>query len=129
MSEAAARAETAIKTGHGVEEAVKDLSTVLESVISELRKILPSNGGNGTQSERRDTTNVAEPLLRLRRLLEADDGEAAEFIVDIKPRLTGVLTAAEIKTLSDHIGSFDFDAALKSLSDIVSRLSINLEEQ
>lgn len=129
LSEAAARAETAIKTGHGVEEAVKDLSTVLESVISELRKILPSNGGNGTQSERRDTTNVAEPLLRLRRLLEADDGEAAEFIVDIKPRLTGVLTAAEIKTLSDHIGSFDFDAALKSLSDIVSRLSINLEEQ
>jgi hypothetical protein len=38
-----------------------------------------------------------------------------------------VLTSTEIKTLSDRVGKFDFDAALKCLSGIASRLSLNLE--
>jgi hypothetical protein len=38
-----------------------------------------------------------------------------------------VLTPVEIKTLSDRICSFDFDAALTCLSGIASRLSLNLE--
>jgi hypothetical protein len=38
-----------------------------------------------------------------------------------------VLTPAEIKTLSDRVGNFDFDAALACLSGIASRLQLNLE--
>ena len=38
-----------------------------------------------------------------------------------------MLTSTEIKTLSDRVGKFDFDAALKCLSGIASRLSLNLE--
>jgi hypothetical protein len=37
------------------------------------------------------------------------------------------LTPAEIKTLSDRVGNFEFDAALACLSGIASRLSLNLE--
>jgi hypothetical protein len=70
---------------------------------------------------------VVEPLTRLKQLLETDDGEAADFIVDAKSRLAGVLTPAEVKALSDQVGNFDFDAALKSLSGIASRLSLDLE--
>jgi hypothetical protein len=62
-------------------------------------------------------------------LLEADDGEAADFIVDAKPQLVGVLTSTEIKTLTDRVGKFDFDAALKCLSGIATRLSLNLESK
>ena len=42
-------------------------------------------------------------------------------------RIVEVGTPAEIKTLSDRVGNFDFDAALKCISGIASRLSLNLE--
>ena len=74
-----------------------------------------------------DPASVKDPLIRLKQLLETDDGEAADFIIDAKPRLAGVLTSTEIRTLSDRVGNFDFDAALKCLSGIASRLSLNLE--
>jgi hypothetical protein len=32
-----------------------------------------------------------------------------------------------MKALADQVGKFEFEAALKSLSSIASRLSINLE--
>jgi len=127
LSEAAARAETAIRNRQDIEPAIEALGSVLASVMSELRLVLPGNGGNGAGPNGGDAASIAEPLLRLKRLLEADDGEAAEFIVDAKPKLAGVLTPAELKALSERVGSFDFDAALQCLSGIASRLSISLE--
>jgi CheY-like chemotaxis protein len=128
LSEAAAKAETAIKTGKGRDEAVQSLSLSLDAVLSSLGAALPAeSGGNGSTPAAGDPARVKEPLIRLKQLLEADDGEAADFIVDAKPQLAGVLTSAEIKALSDRVGNFDFDAALKCLSGIASRLSLNLE--
>jgi hypothetical protein len=96
--------------------------------MTDLRTALPEeSGGNGAGRGSADPASVKEPLARLKKLLEADDGEAADFIVDAKPRLAGVLTSTEIKTLADRVGKFDFDAALKCLSGIASRLSLNLE--
>ena len=86
-----------------------------------------ANYGNGARSGTGDPASVKDPLIRLKQLLETDDGEAADFIIDAKPRLAGVLTSTEIRTLSDRVGNFDFDAALKCLSGIASRLSLNLE--
>jgi PAS domain S-box-containing protein len=128
LSEAAAKAETAIKTGKGRDEAVQSLSLSLDAVLSSLGAALPDeSGGNGSTPAAGDPARVKEPLIRLKQLLEADDGEAANFIVDAKPQLAGVLTSAEIKALSDRVGNFDFDSALKCLSGIATRLSLNLE--
>ncbi len=128
LAEAAARAETAIKSGRGIDEAVRSLSLSLDPVIAGLRSALPGDAaGNGAWRASGDPASVQEPLARLKQLLETDDGEAADFIVDAKQRLAGVLTPAEIKTLSDRVGKFDFEAALKCLSGIASRLSLNLE--
>ncbi len=125
LSEAAARVELAIKSGGDVSGSVKALSLVLDRVLTDLSAALPEEtGGNGVSG---DPASVQEPLARLKQLLEADDGEAADFIIDAKARLAGVLTPAEIKTLADRVGKFDFDAALKCLSTISSRLSLNLE--
>src|SRR5262245_24137336 len=126
LSEAAARVEGAIKSGRGVEEAVQFLSLALDGVLSDLWSALPEdvacNGGDHTAGEA-----ATESLIQLKRLLEADDGEAADFIADAKSHFAGVLTTAEIKALTDRIDNFDFDAALKYLSAIASRLSLNLE--
>jgi hypothetical protein len=39
-----------------------------------------------------------------------------------------MLTSAEIKTLTERVGNFGFEAALKS-AGIASRLSLNLERK
>jgi HPt (histidine-containing phosphotransfer) domain-containing protein len=128
LSEEAARVEAAIKNGEHVTEALQTLSLSLDKVLADLRAALPEDlGGNGSGRIPGDPASVQEPLARLKQLLETDDGEAADFIIDAKARFTGVLTPAEIKSLSDRVGRFDFEAALKCLSGIASRLSLNLE--
>jgi HPt (histidine-containing phosphotransfer) domain-containing protein len=128
LSEAAALTEAAIKTNGDVPESIRALALTLDQVMTDLRTALPEeSGGNGAGRGSADPASVMEPLARLKKLLEADDGEAADFIVDAKPQLAGVLTSTEIKTLADRVGKFDFDAALKCLSGIASRLSLNLE--
>ncbi|MEZ5874772.1 MAG: PAS domain-containing protein [Hyphomicrobiales bacterium] len=128
LAEAAARAEQAIRTGDGIDDAVRGLGNVLDPVIDGITEALPDEpGANGKGATAGDVTTVAEPLAQLKRLLETDDGEAADFVVDLKPRLAGVLTPAEVRTLSDRVGNFEFDAALKCLSGIAERLSLDLE--
>ena len=106
------------------------LSLALDTVLAGPSRRSPRRDRRQRRRSRRgDPASVQEPLARLKQLLETDDGEAADFIVDAKPRLAGVLTPAEIKTLTDRVGKFDFDAALKCLSGIASRLSLNLEGQ
>ena len=70
---------------------------------------------------------MVEPLTRLKKLLESDDGEAAECILDARHNLSGVLTAAEIDALAELVGNFDYAAALKCLSGVAARLSLNLQ--
>jgi CheY-like chemotaxis protein len=128
LAEAAAGAESAIKAGSGIDEAVSALAAVLDPVIEGITQALPDDAAtNGKGARAADPSTVVEPLARLKRLLEADDGEAADFVVDVKPRLAGVLTPLEVKMLSDRVGNFEFDAALKCLSGIAARLSLDLE--
>jgi HPt (histidine-containing phosphotransfer) domain-containing protein len=130
LAEAAATAEVAIRTGQRVEEALAALSRALDPVIQGITAGLPEEApGNGKAAGSGDPARVAAPLARLKQLLENDDGEAADFIIDAKSRLVGVLTPTEVKTLSDKVGNFDFDAALKCLSGIAARLSLDLESK
>jgi len=127
LSEAAAKTETAIKTGQGIDNALASLSVDLAAAVGAIRGALPdeaaTNGGGGS----RDPTTVVEPLTQLKRLLETDDGEAADFMIDARSQLAGVLTPTEIETLSELVGDFNFDSALKCLSSIADRLSLSLE--
>jgi hypothetical protein len=66
-------------------------------------------------------------MKQLKGLLENDDGEAADFIIDARPNLAGVLTELEIENLSELIGNFEFEPALKCLSGVASRLSLDIE--
>jgi len=130
LSDAAAKAEVAIRTGHGIDLALTSLSGDVGRVVQAIRAALPEAGsanGDGTASA--DPAAAIEPLMRLKQLLERDDGEAADFIIEAKSRLSGALSAAEIKTLSDQVGNFEFDAALKCLSGIASRLSLDLKDK
>ena len=128
LSEAASRAEAAIKTGQGIDTELTALSADLGGAVQAIRTALPeelSTNGGGAVS--RDPAAVVEPLTRLKQLLESDDGEAADFMIDARSDLSGVLTPTEIETLNELVGDFNFDAALKCISAIADRLSLNLK--
>ena len=128
LSETAAKAETAIKTGQGIDTALTSLFAGLGAAVRAIRAALPeeipTNGGGGAS---RDPRRVVKPLTQLKRLLETDDGEAADFMIDARSDLSGVLTPTEIETLSELVGDFNFEAALKCLSAITDRLSLTLK--
>ena len=129
LSQAAALAETAIKTGQGLEEALQSLSFSLGGVQEAIWAAIPEDTvGNKVAQTSKDPSSVQQPLARLKELLESDDSEAADFIVEAKPRFAGVLSPNEINALADRVGNFDFEAALNCLSRIAARLSVNLEE-
>ena len=128
LAEVAAKAETALTSGQGVEPGLDSLASSFEAVVTAIRSALPSEqvvarSGDGSG----DPAAVVEPLTRLKQLLKNDDGEASDFIIDARPRLSRVLTEAELNTLSGQVGNFDFAAALHSLSDSAARLSLKLE--
>ena len=100
----------------------------LDRAVKAIRAALPAAAStNGAGQASADPATVAASLSRLKKLLENDDGEAAEFILDARPNLSGMLTGAEIDTLAGLVGDFDFEAALKCLAAIATRLALNLE--
>ena len=127
LSEAAARAETAIKTGQGIDTALTSLAVDLSAALGAIRTALPDETATNGGGLSRDPSAVVEPLTQLKRLLETDDGEAADFMIDARSQLAGVLTPTEIETLSELVGDFNFDSALKCLSSIADRLSLSLK--
>ena len=97
LAEAAAKAETAIRTGQEIGTALTSLSLALDSAVEGIRVALPegvSTNGGGLGSA--NSATVVEPLTRLKQLLETDDGEAADFLFEILPSLSGVLRGRKL---------------------------------
>jgi two-component system, sensor histidine kinase and response regulator len=128
LAEVAAKTETAVHLGQGVDEALRSLAVSFDTVVAAIRSSVPPEPvAPVSGSAAADPSTVSEPLRRLEKLLKNDDGDAADFILEARPVLSKVLTEPEITTLSEQVGNFDFAAALQSLFDIARRLSLKLE--
>jgi len=128
VAELAAKAEAAIQAGQSAEEALQSLQSSLVSAVAAIRAALPDQTvATAGAAPSGDPATVRGTLKRLNELLKNDDGDAADFILEARPRLAGVLTEAELNALNAQIGNFDFAAALHSISAITARLSLNLE--
>ena len=127
LSGEAAKAELAIRDGRNIETALKSLSDEVGQTVDAIQEALPSQRASKNGSTTLDPTSVIGPLKRLKSFLETDDGEAADYILEVQPTLSGVLTDAEIETLSTLVGDFEFDGALEYLSKITSRLQVSID--
>jgi signal transduction histidine kinase/DNA-binding response OmpR family regulator/HPt (histidine-containing phosphotransfer) domain-containing protein len=127
LAELAAKAETAVTKGQGVEEALQTLAVSFKAVTTAIHLALPTEQFASVAAAPTDIATVVEPLTRLKVLLKNDDGDAADYILEVRPSLSKVLTEAEINALTGLVGNFNFEAALISLSDIADRLSLKLE--
>jgi len=128
LAEVAARAESAIESKQDVPLALEALSHSLDSSLDTIRRALPKEAAPASSAVAvKDLAVATQPLVRLKKLLENDDGDAADFILDARPGLCEVLTVAEIDALVQQVGNFAYSNALQSLSAIATRLSIPLE--
>jgi two-component system sensor histidine kinase/response regulator len=128
LATAAGSAEVAIKTQIDVEPALGEMERTLFAAVAAIQKTLPSaEEVESTLSGKGDPSVVLQPLSRLKKLLEADDGEAAEFIIEAQASLSAVLSRTEIETLNRMVGDFDYESALRAVSGIADRLSLKLD--
>jgi signal transduction histidine kinase/DNA-binding response OmpR family regulator/HPt (histidine-containing phosphotransfer) domain-containing protein len=128
LAEVAAAAEAAIDSNQSIAPALECLSRSLSLTIASIRAALPADSAPASApSPNADPSSVLQPLSHLKKLLEADDGDASDFLRESRPMLSQVLTAAEIESLSAHVGNFAYCDALRSVSEIVTRLSLRLE--
>jgi two-component system sensor histidine kinase/response regulator len=128
LATAAGSAEVAIKTQSEVEPALVEMEGTLFAAVAAIQKILPSaEKVESTMSGNSDPSVVLQPLSRLKKLLEANDGEAAEFILEAQGSFSAVLSRTEIETLTRMVSDFDYESALHAVSGIADRLSLKLE--
>jgi two-component system sensor histidine kinase/response regulator len=126
-SESAAKAEVAIRSGQEIDTTLTVLSDNLGKAVQAIRAALPKESAANGRGASVDPTAILERLTELERLLKSDDGEAADFIIQTRPILSGTLTDMEIENLGELVGDFNFEAALACLSNIIARLEKNLE--
>ncbi len=127
LAEDAEKVEHAIISGKDAKETLGALTSSQAAVIQAIQSALPAERIAPFAAESLDPGTIAQPLARLKTLLKHDDGEAADFILEVRPVLSKILTETEITTLADSVGNFDFEAALNCLSGIAARLSLTLE--
>jgi CheY-like chemotaxis protein len=126
LAEAAARTEAEITSKQSTPVSLDELSHTLDATIGAIRAVLPLDEPSPTAADA-DPSIACQPLARLKKLLEADDGAASDLFVSARPLLSNVLTAAEMEALAGQVGNFAYAEALQTLSSIASRLSLNLE--
>jgi signal transduction histidine kinase/DNA-binding response OmpR family regulator/HPt (histidine-containing phosphotransfer) domain-containing protein/phage host-nuclease inhibitor protein Gam len=128
LATAAGSAEVAIKTQSEVEPALCELERTLFAAVAAMQGTLPpAQKVESTLSGNGDPSVVLQLLSRLKKLLEADDSEAAEFIVEAQGSFSAILSRTEVETLTRMVGDFDYDSALRAVSGIADRLSLKLE--
>jgi signal transduction histidine kinase/DNA-binding response OmpR family regulator/HPt (histidine-containing phosphotransfer) domain-containing protein len=128
LATAAGSAEVAIKTQSEVEPALVEMERTLFAAVGAIQKTLPSaEKVESTMSGNGDPSVVLQPLSRLQKLLEADDSEAAEFMLEAQGSFSAVLSRTEIETLTRMVSDFDYESALHAVSGIADRLSLKLE--
>ena len=128
VAEGAAKVEKEIQTGETAPPALDGMAASLRTTVRAIQSAFPNEPATaGVPSAPVDPSSVAAPLRRLKKLLANDDGEAADFILDAQPELAKVLTGSEITALSTLVSNFDFNGALKCVSEIAARLTLPLE--
>jgi two-component system sensor histidine kinase/response regulator len=127
LSQLAAKAEDALVQNQGIEGALEALSGSVDGVVSAIRAALPGEPVPPDSDTSVDPAVMTQSLARLKKLLENDDGEAADFLLDARPVLLKFLTREEVATLQGQVGNFDYAHALDSVQEVAARLALKLE--
>jgi signal transduction histidine kinase/CheY-like chemotaxis protein len=125
----AQKLEKALREPDGTVSAVLvDFASVIGTQVQAIEKGLRDSASAGAETVQTlpfDGKAVAAAIARLRRLLEASDGDAEESFLSLQDAVTGVVEKPCLDGLSASISDFDFDAALVKLDEIAKSCARN----
>ena len=124
--------ETAAKLEKGLRESdsavpalLSDLESALASQVKAIRAALADAPPPDKPVDRQfDPAVAAAAIGRLRSLIEANDGDAADAVQVVTEALSGTVDGERLKSLASSIDDFDFESARKKLDDICAACSI-----
>jgi signal transduction histidine kinase/DNA-binding response OmpR family regulator/HPt (histidine-containing phosphotransfer) domain-containing protein len=125
VEEAAKALELACKQGQSVQTIEHRLAAVteaLEPVIVGLQR-LDWRHGTGTMTQIVELSRVRPLLHTLRERLEDCDTEAQQLLEELEPLVANSALAPLLKTVSDALVGYDFQAALAALATLRAELS------
>ena len=116
---AAERLEKALRDGGGgAKAALEEFSAVLGFQVEAIRRALGAAAAPEPAAAPFDAATVRAGIAKLRGLLAASDGGAAELFADLSGMLSGAVGRPRTDALGAAIGEFDFDGALSKLDAI-----------
>ena len=129
---AAEKLEKAIRENDEATPSIlKDFASLLHPQIASLEKALgeavTASSDNGAKKNL-DPAAAAREVARLRRLLDASDGDSEETFRTLQGILSGHVEKARLDALSADIGEFEFSGAIKKLDEIAEELGLKEKE-
>jgi PAS domain S-box-containing protein len=120
VQEGAARVEQAIrKNDSDVTNLLTELQASLAPQVEAIRAVVAAPAPSEPMS-RFDSQQTAEAIARLKSLLDANDGDAADAAIQVATALTGRVEASRLQTLQSLIDEFDFEGAKAVLLEVAA---------
>jgi PAS domain S-box-containing protein len=114
---AAAKIEKSIRDGDAsVDALIGDLHAVLEPLVIRLRTVLTADARSTAPQTDFDADKAAAAIARLKSLIEASDGDAADAVEELANAAGGRVDGKALAELRDAVANFDFDTARTKLS-------------
>jgi HPt (histidine-containing phosphotransfer) domain-containing protein len=129
---AAEKVERAIREGTPLAAGlIEEFGSAVGSVVQDLQTGL-SRTAPAPAAEKKpkpfDTEAASAALARLRALIEASDGDAADAFAAVEDALGGAVNQQQLDAVRNALGDFDFDKALSALAEIAHRCGFSSEQ-
>ena len=122
----AARLEKAIREeGAAVPVLLTELESALAGQVRAIRAVLGESAPEAAAGAF-DAAVATAAVARLKALIEASDGDAADAVRQVAEALAGKVDTARLAALRDSVEQFDFDGALAQLSEIARECNLSL---
>ncbi len=113
------------EVGADATAALSDFSSSLAAQVEAIRRTLGAPVPEpAAPAGPFDAEAARAAVSRMRRLLAASDGEAAEAFADLAGTLSGAVGKASLDALGEAIQGFDFDGALSKLDAIAGECGV-----
>jgi hypothetical protein len=119
---AAERLERSLRNGDAAATALlQEFASAVRVAVDTIRDRLTQSAPETVPVSRRDPFDLEAALAataRLKSLLEANDGDAADALPGVLEALGGVVDQRRLGALRNEVANFDFAGALSTLAEI-----------
>ena len=127
VQDAAARIEKAIhENSASVPVLLSDLTAALDPKVLAIRGALGEAAPAAAPQQAFDAQQAAAAVAKLKSLIEANDGDAADAVQQVSEALAGKVDAQRLTALRESVDEFDFDGALSKLGEIARECNLSL---